>query len=296
VIGPVLRLPPIRPATAAVLLTVGLGSVSGFAQTADPVFEIVSLRRGDYRCPAFQVIGTTTCQPPRPTWTALPDGRVELANHTAMDLVRVAYGIERLEAKYVAGGPRWLWDERYDLIALTGADGRGSANQTASFGDTVSRMRLRAMLEDRFKLRASMVKKDMDVLVLTRLKGSFTSALTPTDEECEPGQIDPADVELIPPPCALRTRPDGVDARGMTMTALAQLLSPRLGMPVIDETGGPQLFDFSLNWPGTRNANRTIPVVGINQSLKVLGLEVRKVKRPIDMLVIHSVERPEEDR
>jgi uncharacterized protein (TIGR03435 family) len=263
------------------------------AQDAGPTFDIVSLRRGDYNCPDFSLNGAD-CPPVRPTWTALPDGRVELANHLAMDLIRVAYGVERLEPRYVTGGPRWLWDERYDLIALTGRD--GGPIQRASPMDGVARERLRAMLEDRFKLRSSIVKKDMDILVLTRMNGAATLALTPTDDECEPGQVAPGGVELLPPPCALRTRPDGIDARGITMTAVAQLLSTRLGMPVVDETGGPQRFDVSLNWPLARGANRTIPVDGINSALKPIGLEVRKAKRPIDTLVIHSVERPEEDR
>jgi uncharacterized protein (TIGR03435 family) len=260
---------------------------------AGPTFEIVSLRQGDYNCPNFSLNGAD-CPPVRPTWTAMRDGRVELSNHLVIDLIRVAYGVDWLAPGYVTGGPRWLGDERYDLIALTGDDGR--ASQRASPMDTEARERLRAVLEDRFKLRTSIVRKGMDILVLTRLKGAATLALTPTDEECEPGQVAPGEIELLPAPCALRTRPDGIDARGITMTAVAQLLSTRLGMPVIDETGGPQRFDLSLDLPTRPGANHAVPVDAMNRALKVAGLEVRKARRPIETLVIHSVERPDEDR
>ena len=280
-----------RSGTPPITLTSLAGDLP--AQRAGSTFDIVSLRRGDYNCPDVSLNGAD-CPPVRPTWTALPDGRVELSNHLAMDLIRVAYGVERLDARYVTGGARWLWEERYDLIALTGDDGR--AGQRASLMDTAARERLRAVLEDRFKLHGSIVRKDMDVLVLTRLKGSATLPLTRTEEECEPGQVVPGEVELLPPPCAVRTRADGVDARGITMAAVAQLLSARLGMPVIDETGGPQRFDMSLNWPLRRGANGTTPVNEMNSALKANGLEVRKAKRPIDTLVIHSVEHPREDR
>jgi uncharacterized protein (TIGR03435 family) len=292
VLGEVPELSDGRSGTPPITLA-SLATGDLLPKEAGPAFEIVSLRRGDYNCPNFSLNGAD-CSPVRPTWTATRDGRLELSNHLGIDLIRVAYGVDWLAPGYVTGGPRWLGDERYDLIALTGDDGR--ASQRASPMDPEARERLRAVVEDRFKLRTSIVRKDMDILVLTRLEGVATLALTPTDEECEPGQVAPGEIELLPPPCAVRARPDGIDARGITMNALAQLVSTRIGLPVIDETGGAQRFDLSLNWPFRRDGNDIIPVEAMDSALKPIGLEVRKARRPIDTLVIHSVERPEEDR
>jgi uncharacterized protein (TIGR03435 family) len=261
---------------------------------APPPFEIVSLQRGDYRCPAFS-FDATPCPPPRTTWTMLPGGRMELENQLAIDLVRVAYGVERLGPKYVTGVPGWMWEERYDLIALTGEVGLNTATPSPIV-DARARARLRSVIEERFKLRASVVKRKMDVLVLARVKGSFTAALEPSNE-CEPStDLAASGIDFTSPPCDLEMQPNGFGARGMTMTALAQVLSTTTGMPVLDETGIEGPFDLAASWQGRREVNGTVTVKSVNQALKRFKLEVRKTSRQVDTLEIESVERPEEDR
>lgn len=271
----------------------GSGALVGHAQ-APPPFEIVSLQKGDYRCPSFSW-DATPCPRPRTTWTMLPGGRMEIENQLAIDLVRVAYGVERLGPKYVTGVPGWMWEERYDLIALTGEVGLTRAAQSPLV-DARARARLRAVIEERFKLRASVVKKKMDVLVLSRVKGSFTAALEPSGE-CEPStDLAASGIDFTSPPCDLDMQPSGFGARGMTMTALAQVLSTTTGMPVLDETGIEGPFDLAANWQGGRELNGTVTVKSVNEALKRFKLEVRKTSRQVDALVIDSVERPEEDR
>ncbi len=257
-------------------------------------FEIVSLQKGDYRCPPFSWDGTP-CPPPRTTWTMLPGGRMELENQLAIDLVRVAYGVERLGPKYVAGVPGWMWEERYDLIALTGEVGLSKASQSPLV-DARARARLRQVIEERFKLRASVDKKKMDVLVLGKAKGSFMGALEPSGE-CEPStDLTASGIDFTSPPCDLEMQPNGFGARGMTMTALAQVLSTTTGMPVLDETGIQGHFDLAANWQGRRELNGTVTVKSVNDALKRFKLEVRKTSRQVDTLAIESVERPEEDQ
>ena len=254
------------------------------AQAPPPPFEIVSLQKGDYRCPPFSWDGTP-CPSPRTTWTMLPGGRMELENQLAIDLVRVAYGVERLGPKYVTGVPGWMWEERYDLIALTGEVGLSRTTQSPLV-DARARARLRSVIEERFKLRASVVKKKMDVLVLGKVKGAFTAALEPSGG-CEPStDLTASGIDFTSPPCDFDMQRNGFGARGMTMTALAQVLSTTTGMPVLDETGIQGHFDLAANWQGRREPN----------GLKPFRLEVRKVSRQVDTLEIESVERPEEDR
>lgn len=263
------------------------------AQTPPP-FEIVSLQKGDYRCPPFSWDGTP-CPPPRTTWTMLPGGRMELENQLAIDLVRVAYGVERLGPKYVTGVPGWMWEERYDLIALTGEVGL-SRSTRSPFVDAGARARLRSVIEERFKLRASIVRKKMDVLVLGKVKGAFTAALEPSGE-CESStDVTAGGIDFTSPPCDFEMRPNGFGARGLTMTALSQVLSTATGMPVLDETGIPGHFDIAANWQGRREPNGTVAVKTVNDALKPFKLEVRKVSRQVDTLEIESVERPDEDR
>jgi uncharacterized protein (TIGR03435 family) len=279
--------------TIAFFVASGRGWRDASAQTPSSSFEIVSLQRGDYRCPAFS-FDATPCPPPRTTWTMLPGGRIELENQLAIDLVRVAYGVERLGPKYVSGVPGWMWDDRYDLIALTGEIGVGGRVQPTV--DARARARLRLVLEERFKLRARLVKKKMDVLVLAKGKGTFTPALEPADD-CEPSaDVATAGIDFTSPPCDIEVRFDGFGARGMTMAALAQVISAATGMPVLDETGIPGRFDLSADWRGRRELNGVYGVKAIAAGLKPVGLDVRKASREMDALVIDSVERPEEDR
>ena len=260
---------------------------------APPPFEIVSLQKGDYRCPSFSWDGTP-CPPPRTTWTMLPGGRMELENQLAIDLVRVAYGVERLGPKYVTGVPGWMWEERYDLIALTGEVGLSRMTQS-SLVDARARARLRSVIEERFKLRASVVKKKMDVLVLSKVKGSFTAALEPSGE-CEPStDLAASGIDFTSPPCDFDMQPNGFGARGMTMAALAQVLSTTTGMPVLDETGIQGPFDLAASWQGRREVNGTVTVKSVNDALRRFQLEVRKTSRQVDTLEIQSVERPDED-
>jgi uncharacterized protein (TIGR03435 family) len=277
----------------ALLALCGSGVPVVTAQAPVP-FEIVSLQRGDYRCPPFAWDGTP-CPPPRTTWTMLPGGRMELENQLAIDLVRVAYGVERLGPKYVAGVPGWMWEDRYDLIALTGAVGLSKTTQSPIV-DAAARARLRIVIEERFKLRASLVKKKMDVLLLVKRKGVFTPALEPSGE-CEPStDLGANGIDFTSPPCDFELQPRGFGGRGMTMGTLAQVLSTTTGMPVLDETGITGHFDLSTSWQGYREPNGTYTAKAVSGALEPFGLEVKKTSRQVDTLVIESVERPEEDR
>ena len=256
------------------------------AQPQPPQFEFVSVRRVPPMCGAFEA--SLRCErltPPRSTWRAFAGGRLEVTNHTAFDLVRVAYGLESLNSQYLAGGPGWLKSERYDVIALTGADGQSGIekNLTARI-----RLMLRGLLDDRFKLRVHIAPKKADVFVLSRPdSGALGPALKRSRGDClEP----PVTWDL--PDCT--TYVNGrIQATNISITDLTQLLSRIVRAPVVDETRIEGRFDVSLDLRAqafTGNAATAASVVR-----QELHLDLQRAKRMVDHVEIKSAERPLDD-
>ena len=144
------------PCWLATMLLVAAGTTRS-AQPAKARFEFVSLRRVPPLCGAIEL--SLRCQwqaAPPATLRVFPGGRFEVANQPAIDLVRLAYGLESIGPKYLSGGPDWLRSERYDIVALTGDDGRPEQERGAMIAKI--RLMLRDLLEDRFRLRVRIEK------------------------------------------------------------------------------------------------------------------------------------------
>ena len=265
------------------------------AQSSTDRFEIASLRRGAYSCPAFS-FDERACPPPRATWLMLPGGRLEVSDQLAIDLIRVAFQLEHVDPKFVTGGPGWLQHDRYDVIGLTGVDGLVDA--TAAQITRESRALLKALLIERFKLRTRTEPVKLPVMVLKRAGGpQVLPTRSPRDECNEPETALPAAAsELTDPPCALHLDAREIDTRGVTMGTFAELLARLLATPVVDESGLTGTFDIRLQWNGPARDRDGLPTVSVKNALRAQGFELRRVKRPIDALVIEAAEKPDEDR
>jgi uncharacterized protein (TIGR03435 family) len=170
----------------------------------------------------------------------------------------------------IDGGPGWITAERYTISASV----EGSASQGTMRGPM-----LRALLEDRFKLRIRRETRETDVLALTIARGGHK--LQPFQEgSCfrppppEPGAGGGLGPPLPPPPPAGQRycRPDPtirlspaeqikavtsspnvvVDLEGFTVEEFMRTLngSPfvRLGRRVIDRTGLTGKFNLRLEY------------------------------------------------
>jgi uncharacterized protein (TIGR03435 family) len=77
------------------------------------------------------------------------------------------------------------------------------------------------------------------------------------------------------------------------MTGLAAM--PR---PVVDQTGLPGLYDFTLTWMHDPSGDEAIPdnTSNIRDALKAqLGLELKSARAPLSFLIVDHVERPSEN-
>jgi uncharacterized protein (TIGR03435 family) len=109
----------------------------------------------------------------------LPNGRLNATNVTLEELLRRAY---RLHESQLIGGPAWMKSDRFDVIASAGA-------APARGVDDVLLM-LRALLLERFRIDASLEKRELPAYVLTHARPDRTLGpnLRPSSVECSKNQ------------------------------------------------------------------------------------------------------------
>jgi uncharacterized protein (TIGR03435 family) len=273
---------------AAIVLLAGRdGSVS--AQAPPRQFEFVSVRQVPPLCGLFEV--SLRCERQTPagsSWRAFAGGRLEVTNHRAIDLVRVAYGLERFDPRYVSGGPRWMERQHYDVIALTGADGQ--PGQRGNELTTQVRSMLRVLLEDRFKLRVRVVTKKADVFLLKRYDvGPPGRGLKPSRGECQ----SPA-FQWGYPACGRFTN-GRIDASDVSIAEFADMLSTIVRRPVLDETSLAGRYDISAESPRSFFTGMASFASLAETLRRELGFELEPAKRMVDQVEITSAERPVDD-
>jgi len=231
----------------------------------------------------------------------LPGGRFSAENVTLRQLIRNAYMLQDVQ---IAGGPKWLDEERFDIVAKAGGDGLGDpfvAEQTRE--PSRWQMMLRALLTDRFKLMAHREPRELPyyALLVSRRDGGFGPSLKRSDVDCATPDG--------PQHCGLRLMPGNMTANSASMTQLANSLSAFVGRIVFDRTELPGNFDFTLKWTPDqipaglerKAAAMNLPPIDPNGPSiftavqEQLGLKLDAVKGPIDVLVIDRAEHPTEN-
>jgi bla regulator protein blaR1 len=237
----------------------------------------------------------------------LPDG-FTATNFTLWRLTRNAYG---LQDPQLIGGPDWFNTDHFDVEAKLEA--------TAPTTPAVRQQMMRALLHDRFKLRAHTETREVPVygIVFARADRSLGPTIKPGNEaDCAKPEAAPV---MAPPGgrgrggplgCgATQFGPGGIIARGITIQRLAENLSGLPGLTnidriVLDRTGLTGTYDFELKWttrppgvppgPGAPPAAAALDDVSSFTALQdQLGLKLEPQRAPLPVLVIDSAERPE---
>lgn len=261
-----------------------------------PAFDAISIRQN-----------TSTGRGGRSGGQMQP-GRFVVQNATLRTIIRRAYGADGralgnmldLFAQQVAGGPAWIDQDKFDVVATT----------AGPVEPPQMRLMVQRMLAERFTLVAHWETRELPVYVLTKARadGQAGPGLTPTsDEECAaargtgmpptpppPGQPGP------PPPCgAIQFGPGQLIARGAPMEWLAASLTnipvvTGIDRMVLDRTGITGNYGFTLKFAtaGAPNADPDRPALTTALE-EQLGLKLEASREPVDVLVIDSVERPD---
>ena len=233
--------------------------------------------------------------------------RFTASNVSVAALIAAAYGgAFPLRETDIIGMPAWAARERFDVQARQ--DGPAVLDEV--FDDaSVSRAfaLVRAVLADRFALRAHEESREGAIYVLQRARPQSTG-LRPTTIDCAAILRAGPNASVTGPdgrpqqPCAARTRRGAIVATGSTTADLARVLSRIQGVEreVVDRTGLDGRFDFTLEWtpplppPGVDGG---VPVPETGPSLftalqEQLGLKLESQRGPIRVIVIDRLERP----
>jgi uncharacterized protein (TIGR03435 family) len=233
-----------------------------------------------------------------------PGGQVVVTNNSLYNLIRNAWGTQRYEMVPGANVPNWIDTDRWDILAKVPAGTPPKQEQMP--------LRLRSLLEDRFKVVARQETREMPIyaLVLARSDGRLGPQMKPSGDECA-AAARAREAGVTPPPlppdgfCGTRGGNGNVSMRGVPIANFVRNLGAATGRIVVDKTGLTGPFDLDLQWtpdpggPGVAQApDRGAQVDGTSLFAAMqeqLGLRLEAQRAPVQVLVIDSAERPTEN-
>jgi uncharacterized protein (TIGR03435 family) len=232
--------------------------------------------------------------PTAPKFT--PGGRMDVRGVTLIALIQHAWGMDTYDNELIAGGPKWLATERFDILAKAAPPAGPSSLLTDN--DSIREM-LQNMLKDRFQLALHSEDREVTVYSLTSVKPKLKEANPSERSKCEES-------------AAPGVTPDGIPQRTIVCTniSMSEFAERLHGMapgyanrPVVDLTGLRGAFDFTLVYSRPDVVRRSLRASADNEltdpsgaiSLfeameKQLGLKMQTQKHPSPVLVIDHVE------
>jgi uncharacterized protein (TIGR03435 family) len=217
----------------------------------------------------------------RGTNVHMPNGTFNATGMTAKNGIMLAYNVQPFQ---IEGGPSWIADQRYDVIAKLPAGAvKGSQDPERM---PQMRMALQALMADRFQLAVHRETKVVPAYVLVAAKSGFKLKETADDGR----GVD------------ISSNRGKLTAQRISMGTLARNLSGNIGSPVVDMTGIKGVFDLTLEWTpdavqsaAKPEGEAAEPALGpsiFNALQEQLGLKLEKQKAPVEMIVIDRIERP----
>jgi uncharacterized protein (TIGR03435 family) len=190
------------------------------------------------------------------------NGSLTMRNVSLRMIVEDAYDLKR----YTLTAPDWLDTLRFDIQAKVG----GKVKQEEL------RLMLQSLLAERFQLKAHRERKEMSAYALLPAKGGF--------------KLKPAEGSGSSINSTHGAGKAKATCTHVSMPRLADFLSGRLDHPVVDQSGIPDAYDFTLEWSPEQNTEDAGPSLftALNEQLG-LRLEPRKV--PVSILVVDSISK-----
>jgi bla regulator protein BlaR1 len=225
---------------------------------------------------------------------------------TAKMLIQFAYGVfappKMIDLK-VVGGPDWTDTDVFDIVGKTSsADFEQRQKMNRMQGHEQRQLMEQSLLADRFHLKMHTEMQDQPVYALTVNK---PGKMMPAKNATGSAHVDPMPSSYAPDELKRglivnRTRTGlKMTAKGMTLDDLSNALMSQKetnGLPVVNQTGLTDAFDFTLTWGPERteasdnNEAEDLPLlVAIQQQL---GLKLVNAKAPAEVVVIDHIEKP----
>ena len=258
----------VRPAALRATGLAGLLLLPALPQSARPEFEVADVKPN------------TSANPVPSKGGFLPGGRVDLPNITLRQLIAGAYN---LQPDMLAGGPKWLDSDRFDIVAKAPPETSTPTLQ----------LMLQSLLADRFKVVLHQEDKTMPVYALVVAKGGpkLPEASPTSGRSCRWTTVERT----------LMRR----DCQKTPMATLAgQLAAMRqygIDRPVVDLTGLKGEYDFHFEIDprnGAREPRTDLEPAPADRgptifdAMAQLGLKLEPRSQAVPVTVIDRAERP----
>lgn len=238
----------------------GGGAVAPMAATADPAFEVATIKPSSPDAKARSY--------------ALRSRHFAVRNATVSDLIQFAYHVR---PRQIEGGPSWIDELKVDIAAEPDMEGLPSEEQ--------DRVMLRKLLADRFQLKVHSIQKTFPVYALTveisppKVSASDPSANSHLRILMKPGANEDMMVQFV-----YNTMPDFADL----------LMNHIKDRQVVDETGLKGVFDFAMSVPMNvwQGADENDSANAFLRAIQPLGFKLVPKKQPVEVLVIDQLEKP----
>jgi uncharacterized protein (TIGR03435 family) len=265
---------------------------SGANARSVEVFEAASVRKN--------------VNPGGPVGANISPNGVQITGYPLRELIRAAYGPRVIVTRsQMVGGPGWMTTDRFDITARAAGD-FGPGDPDGGLPPRLLAM-IRALLEDRFKLRIHFEQREQPIyaLVLARDDRRLGPHMKVSLGDCQ----TPPFATRPERPCGVTSVPGTMTFRAVDMPRLVRVLAgfPEIGRVVQEQTGLEGAYDMQLQWtPGfidSINPGGT-PVADPNADQgtslfsalqEQLGLKLESRRAAVDVLVIDSVEPPTEN-
>ncbi len=274
-----------------------LAQETGASAAKPPAFDVTSVKpnnSGDGRIGMLPAAG----------------GGWKATNVTLGMLIRIA---NQVQDNQIVGGPKWLFDDRFDVLGSGAAPGREGAMLS----------KLKTLLADRFSLVTHTETRELPMLalVLAARDGKIGPKMQPsTAADCPtlpgpgprgnpppPGPMSPAQMQR----CGIMIGPGRLSGGNLSMAQLATNLSRIVGSMVVDRTNLAGNFELTLEYApdpgmGGRSDFPGQPPAGPDRQSsdgpsifaalqEQLGLKLESTKGPVEVLVIDRAEKPSAD-
>jgi uncharacterized protein (TIGR03435 family) len=227
----------------------------------------------------FEVASLRPSKPGTPFRSDLDRAQFNCSAHTLIALLMSAYPDIEVQPWKLAGGPPWIFTDRWDLAAKLPPGMPADEQQLYRRTEAM----LQALLAEEFHLKTHREMRDYPVYALT--VGRNGPKLKPS----EAARFD------------VKTSAGRLDFRHQSMSGLVRFLytanapvQRAADRPVIDRTGLDGFFDFTLEWtPDTAQADAPSTGPSIYTAIEEqLGLKLQPQKARIEFLVVDHVEKP----
>jgi uncharacterized protein (TIGR03435 family) len=197
----------------------------------------------------------------RSSFTRRGEDSLALQSWPLRDIVLKAYDLKN----YALSAPDWLASQNFDIKA------KASGNVT----EGELRQMLQSLLKDRFQMKVHPTLKERKAYVLLPAKGGLK--LKPVHDDGVFG----VDVSHFPD----RTK---VACKQCTMDKFANALADQVNLAVVDQSGVPEEYSFTLEWSPNQNADDAGPSI-FTALTEQLGMRLESRRVPVSILVVDSI-------